>query len=60
MQQEAPDDFVDSLQPVLNAAVEGLTIVFAGPPTLLVRAHSGVSLFRRTGLALVEKESIVL
>ena len=40
MQQEAPDDFVDSLQPVLNAAVEGLTIVFAGPPTLLARAHS--------------------
>ncbi len=39
MQQEAPDDFVDSLQPVLTAAVEGLTIVFAGPPSLLARAH---------------------
>lgn len=40
MQQEAPDDFVDLLQTVLSAAVEGLTIVFPGPPTLLAHAHS--------------------
>lgn len=39
MQQEAPDDFADSLQPVLEAAVEGVTIVFAGPTSLLARAH---------------------
>ena len=30
MQQTAPDDFPDSLQPVLDAAREGITIVFGG------------------------------
>jgi hypothetical protein len=40
MQQTAPDDFPDSLQPVLDAAREGITIVFGGQPSLLARAHT--------------------
>jgi len=39
VQQEQPDNLLDGLQPALDAVKDGLSIVFAGPPSLLTRAH---------------------
>jgi hypothetical protein len=39
VQQTAPDELVDGLQPALDAAASGISIVFAGSPALLNRSH---------------------
>ena len=39
MQQEVPDELVDGLKSVIDAAAASITIVFAGSPALLKRAH---------------------
>jgi len=40
VQQDAPDELLDGLQPGIEAAAASITIVFAGSPTLLKRAHA--------------------
>jgi len=39
VQQDAPDELLDGLQPVIEAAEASITIVFAGSPALLKRTH---------------------
>jgi len=40
VQQALPDNFVDGLQPVLDAVRTRLSVVFGGPASLLMRAHA--------------------
>jgi len=43
VQQDAPDELLDGLQPGIEAAAASITIVFAGSPTLLKRAHAATA-----------------
>jgi hypothetical protein len=40
MQQPLPDELIDSLADRINSALEGMIIMFAGPPDLLRSAHA--------------------